>query len=191
MSLPEPYSSIRATVAILAARNETIDDHAAVVRRLGEVSHPRFKIRAQLLLATISAPAAAERLSQTVLATLAKLRFRDDERLQLLTSVVTGRTGPVLVRSVLTEAIRLASVTAVDHRRFIAWALSRSKTGFGCWPAVSSRRQAALLYSLISPLSTGLRWIRWASRFTSMTLGTPWSRLGTRRPMPWCGRAVL
>ena len=122
MSLSEPYSSIRATVAILAVRNETIDDDAAVVRRLGEVSHPRFKIRAQLLLATISAPAAAERLSEAALTALAELGFHDDERLQLLTSVVTGRTGPVLVGSALTEAIRLASATAVDHRRFIAWA---------------------------------------------------------------------
>jgi len=121
MSLSEPYSSIRATVAILAARNETIDDDAEVLRRLGEVSHPRFKIRARLLLATISAPAAAERLSEAALTALAELGFHDDERLQLLTSVVAGRTGPTLVGPALAEAVRLASTTTVDHRRFIAW----------------------------------------------------------------------
>jgi len=122
MSLSEPYSSIRATVAVLATRNETIDDDAAVLHQLGRVSHPRFKIRALLLLATISAPAAAQQLSEIALTSLSELGLNDDERLQLLTSVLTGRTGPVLTGPALTEAIRLASATAVDHRRFIAWA---------------------------------------------------------------------
>ena len=50
--------------------------------------------------------------------------------------------------------------------------LSRSKIGSGCWPAVSSWRQAARLYSLISPFSTGFRRIRWTSRLTAVTPGT-------------------
>jgi hypothetical protein len=49
--------------------------------------------------------------------------------------------------------------------------LSRSKTGSGCWPAVSSWRQAARLYSLISPFSMDFRRIRWTSRLTAVTPG--------------------
>ncbi len=38
--------------------------------------------------------------------------------------------------------------------------LSRSKVGSSCWPAVSSWRQAARLYSLISPFRMDFRRIR-------------------------------
>jgi hypothetical protein len=38
--------------------------------------------------------------------------------------------------------------------------LSRSKIESSCWPAVSSWRQAARLYSLISPFSMDFRRIR-------------------------------
>lgn len=61
---------------------------------------------------------------------------------------------------------------------------ARSKIGFGCWPAVSSLRQAARQYSLINPLSTGFRWIRSMSRFTAVTPGTSRSQPGTRWAMP-------
>jgi hypothetical protein len=49
--------------------------------------------------------------------------------------------------------------------------LSRPKIGSGSWPAVSSWRQAARLYSLISPFSMDFRRIRWTSRLTALTPG--------------------
>lgn len=49
--------------------------------------------------------------------------------------------------------------------------LSRSKIGSACWRAVSSWRQAARLYSLISPFSMDFRRIRWTSRSTAVTPG--------------------
>ena len=49
--------------------------------------------------------------------------------------------------------------------------VSRSKIGSGSWPAVSSWRQAARLYSLISPFSMDFRRIRWTSRLTAVTPG--------------------
>jgi hypothetical protein len=71
-------------------------------------------------------------------------------------------------------------VAAVPQQRRV----SRSKIGSGSWPAVSSWRQAARLYSLISPFSMDFRRIRWTSRFTAVTPGTSHSQPGTCWAMP-------
>jgi hypothetical protein len=95
----------------------------------------------------------------------------------------------------LAVVITAASVQDHDAARPLLWnlhracrrtrlILSRSKIGFCCWSAVLSWRQAARLYSLIRPFSTGFRRIRWTSRFAAVTRGTSRSQPGTRWSMP-------
>jgi len=55
----------------------------------------------------------------------------------------------------------------------------------------SSARQAARVYSLISPPRTGFRRIRSPSTSVMVSRGASGSSSGTRWDMPWCGRAVL
>jgi len=52
------------------------------------------------------------------------------------------------------------SAEAIDAGQVLPGYLSRSKIESSCWPAVSSWRQAARLYSLISPFSMDFRRIR-------------------------------
>ena len=49
----------------------------------------------------------------------------------------------------------------------------------------SSVRQAACMYSLIRPLTTGFRWIRAVSGSVMVTWRTCWWSSGTCWPMPW------
>ena len=79
------------------------------------------------------------------------------------------------------EAYTRPSIVAGSNR---AVSLSRSKMGCGCWPAVSSWRQAARLYSLISPFRMDFRRIRWPSRLTAVTPGASRSPPGIRWAMP-------
>jgi transposase len=69
------------------------------------------------------------------------------------TTVIRGR-----ITKQGSRPLRWALVEAVQRTP------ARSKIGSGSWPAVSSWRQAARLYSLISPFSMDFRWIRWTSR---------------------------
>ena len=58
-------------------------------------------------------------------------------------------------------------------------------------PARSCGRQAARMYSLIRPLSTGFRRI-WRASSSATVTRAGWCWLsGTRWAMPWCGRAAL
>jgi hypothetical protein len=57
-----------------------------------------------------------------------------------------------------------------------------------CW---SSVRQAACVYSLISPPRTGFLRICCVSMPVTVARGASGSPSGTRWAMPWCGRAVL
>jgi 4-hydroxy-4-methyl-2-oxoglutarate aldolase len=85
--------------------------------------------------------------------------FGDDDGVLF---VAAGHAGKVLA-----TAQQIWQTERGQARRI----LSRSKIGSGSWPAVSSWRQAARLYSLISPFSMDFRRIRWTSRLTAVAPG--------------------